>query len=541
MQNHTVDVAIIGGGHNGLVAAAYLAKAGKSVVVLEQHDVLGGAAISARAFDGIDAKLSRYSYLVSLLPKRIIDDLGLDVVTAPRRYGSFTPAPDGKAGLLIDEIDAEATARSFESIGAGGDFDAWNAFYAKTETIAQLLFPTVLEPLKTESEVRQLLGPDLWSEFFERPIGETIADSFESDLVRGVVMTDALIGTFASNHDAELDANKCFLYHVIGNENGEWNIPVGGMGSVSGSMAARAREFGAELKSGCEVVSIGDIDGGTATESPTRTIAYRHDGDTQSLSARFVLANVARPVLESLRGRSSAHSIEGAQVKVNMLLKRLPKLKSETDPVAAFGGTFHINEGFEQLQTAFELSGRGEIPNPLPCEIYCHSITDPTILGETLRGSGAQTLTVFALQTPHSLLRAKDNDVMRQKLEDAVVDSINSVLSEDVRDLMLVDANGKPCIETKTTLDLENALGLPGGNIFHAPLSWPFVTDDAPLSTPAERWGVDAGEPGIFFCGSTARRGGAVSGIGGHNAAMAVLESESSVNSRGVGNQHKHP
>ena len=526
MDSQDVDVAIIGGGHNGLVAAAYLAKAGKSVVVLEQHDVLGGAAISANAFDGIDAKLSRYSYLVSLLPKRIIEELGLDVETAPRRYGSFTPAPDGKAGLLIDEMDAEATARSFDSIGAGSDFVAWNTFYTKTETVAQRLFPTVLEPLKTESDVRQLLGSELWDEFFARPIGETIADSFESDLVRGAVMTDALIGTFASNHDAELDANKCFLYHVIGNETGEWNIPVGGMGAVTTSMAARARELGAELKAGCQVLSIGDLEDGTATDSPVRTITCRQDGQTHSVSARFVLANVARPVLESLRGRSSAHSIEGAQVKVNMMLQRLPRLKTETDPVAAFGGTFHINEGFEQLQTAFEQATRGEIPNPLPCEIYCHSITDPTILGETLRDSGAQTLTVFALQTPHSLLRDNDNNEMRQKLEDAVIDSINSVLSEDIRDLLLVDAHGKPCIETKTTLDLENALGLPGGNIFHAPLSWPFVPDDASLSTPAERWGVDSGEPRLFYCGSTARRGGAVSGIAGHNAAMAVLESD---------------
>jgi phytoene dehydrogenase-like protein len=272
------------------------------------------------------------------------------------------------------------------------------------------------------------------------------------------------------------------------------------------------------------VLSIGELEDGTETDSPARTVTYRQNGETRSVSARFVLANVARPVLESLRGRSSAHDIEGAQVKVNMLLKRLPKLKADTDPVAAFGGTFHINEGFEQLQSAFEQATRGEIPNPLPCEIYCHSITDPTILGEALRESGAQTLTIFALQAPHSLLRDKDNNEMRHKLEDAVIDSLNSVLSEDIRDLLVVDANGKPCIETKTTLDLENALGLPGGNIFHAPLSWPFVPDDAPLSTPAERWGVDTREPGIYFCGSTARRGGAVSGIAGHNAAMAVLE-----------------
>jgi phytoene dehydrogenase-like protein len=105
MVDPNFDVAIIGGGHNGLVAAGYLAKAGKSVVVLEQHDVLGGAAVSAQAFEGIDAKLSRYSYLVSLLPAQIISDLGLEVELAPRRFGSFTPDLATGYGLLIDKDD----------------------------------------------------------------------------------------------------------------------------------------------------------------------------------------------------------------------------------------------------------------------------------------------------------------------------------------------------------------------------------------------------------------------------------------------------
>jgi phytoene dehydrogenase-like protein len=229
--------------------------------------------------------------------------------------------------------------------------------------------------------------------------------------------------------------------------------------------------------------------------------------------------------LKKLLGQSAEHAIEGAQVKVNMLLKRLPRLKAGTDPVAAFGGTFHINENFEQLQVAFEQANRGEIPNPLPCEIYCHSLTDPSILGPELQASGAQTLTVFALHTPHSLLKGRDNNAMRDAFEQAVIASINSVLDEDIRDLLLTDVDGMPCIETKTTQDLEDALGLPGGNIFHAPLSWPFVGNDAVLDTPAQRWGVDSGIEGILFCGSTAQRGGAVSGIAGHNAAMAVIES----------------
>jgi phytoene dehydrogenase-like protein len=294
------------------------------------------------------------------------------------------------------------------------------------------------------------------------------------------------------------------------------------MGAVTGSMARRAAQLGAALKTGCEVLSIGSAEGGQSG----RVVTYRQNSETHSVSARFVLANVSRPVLQGLLGEPETHDIEGAQVKVNMLLKRLPRLKAGTDPVAAFGGTMHINEGFEQLQTAFEQASRGEIPSPLPCEIYCHSLTDPSILGAELRASGAQTLTVFALHTPHSLLSGPDHDAMRAALELAAIESINSVLAEDIRDLLLTDAEGQLCIETKTTKDLEDALGLPGGNIFHAPLSWPFASAGEPLDTPERRWGVESGHDGILFCGSTARRGGAVSGIGGHNAAMAVLEAD---------------
>lgn len=527
MTSEEHDVVIIGGGHNGLVAAAYLARAGKSVVVLEKHDVVGGAAISARSFEGVDARLSRYSYLVSLLPQRIIDDLGLDVRLAPRRFGSYTPIPDGSGGLLIDETDAEATRSSFETIGASEDAAAWTEFYGKTERIAKALFDTVLEPLRTESEVNDALGPELWRDFIETPIGDAIESTFRSDLVRGVVMTDALIGTFASNHDDSLQANVCFLYHVIGNGTGEWNIPVGGMGAVTGSMAKRARELGANLRTDCDVTAISEPHASPHDGQTTRTVSYRHGDELRTVSARYILSNVAQPVLDSLLGGSSTHSIEGAQVKVNMVLRRLPQLKANIDPAAAFGGTFHINEGFAQLQTAFESASRGEIPDPLPCEIYCHSLTDPSILGEDLRESGAHTLTVFALHTPHSLVSAESNDAMRERFQDAVIDSLNSVLAEDIRSLILNDSNGNPCIETKTTLDLERALGLPGGNIFHGPLSWPFVPDGTPRDTPEARWGVESGHLGILYCGSAARRGGAVSGIGGHNAAMAVLESES--------------
>src|SRR3954452_15651810 len=223
----THDIVIVGGGHNGLTAAAYLARAGKSVILLERLDDVGGAAVSAQAFPGVQARLSRYSYLVSLLPQRIIDDLGLDVRLVRRRYSSYTPVPgdpDG-AGLLIDNTDETATAASFARIGAADDAAGFDSVYRSTGELARALWPTVTEPLLTRSEAKALVGDDeLWDALIEHPIGDFIESRVQNDLVRGVIATDALIGTFASVSDPDLSQNRCFLYHVIGQGTGEWDV-----------------------------------------------------------------------------------------------------------------------------------------------------------------------------------------------------------------------------------------------------------------------------------------------------------------------------
>ncbi len=517
-HHDTPDIVIIGGGHNGLVAAAYLAQSGRSVTVLERLDHLGGAAVSAQAFEGVEARLSRYSYLVSLLPATIIRDLGLDIRLERRRYSSYTPLPGTDQGLLVDNGDAAATRASFDSLGA--DFDAWQSFYARTAALAHAVFPTVTEPLLRRNELKRLVNAADWTDFIDRPIGEVIERSFDSDLVRGIVLTDALIGTFAAADDPTLAANRCFLYHVIGGGTGDWDVPVGGMGAVTSALANAARAAGASLVTGAEVVSV----------TPDGEVRYRLDGDEGRLNAGTVLSNVAPHVLSRLLGLTGSLGEpstppEGAQVKVNLLLRRLPRLRDASlDPAAAFGGTFHINEGYVQLERAFRAASAGDIPSPLPAEIYCHSLTDPSILSPELSASGAQTLTVFGLHTPHRLVTAATNDTVRAALERAVIDSLDSVLAEPIEQLLLTDAAGRPCIETKTTQDLESALGLPGGNIFHAPLSWPFAEDSAELGTAAERWGVATAHDRILLCGAGAQRGGGVSGLGGHNAAMAILE-----------------
>jgi phytoene dehydrogenase-like protein len=229
---------------------------------------------------------------------------------------------------------------------------------------------------------------------------------------------------------------------------------------------------------------------------------------------------VAPAVLDRLRGRApSAPAPEGAQLKVNLLLARLPRLRDgSVDPAEAFAGTFHVNEGYAQLEAARTRAAAGELPDPVPCEVYCHTLTDPTILGPELRAAGAQTLTCFALQLPARLFAA-DNDGARERALQATLRSLDSVLAEPILDCVWRDAEGRPCVEARTPLDVEAELGLPGGNIFHRDLAWPFAESDDEVGT----WGVETDDPGLLICGAGARRGGGVSGIPGRNAAMAVL------------------
>lgn len=519
-EPHTREVVIVGGGHNGLTAAAYLANAGLSVLVLERLAGVGGAAVSAVAFEGFDARISRYSYLVSLMPRQIIDELGLRIELARRRYSSYTPVPGDPAGrgLLIDHGDAEATRRSFARMGAQSDADAFAGVGEEMRRVAAAIWPTMTEPLPTRTRVRERLGDDaLWSAVFERPIGEFITSRIRDDVVRGVVATDALIGTFASLDDPGLAQNRCFLYHLIGGGTGDWDVPVGGMGGITRQLAEAAQAAGADIRTGAEVTAI----------SPSGAVTFTANGAEHVVIGDTVLAGVAPSVLAHLLGADGGEPArpEGAQVKVNLLLTRLPKLRDATlAPEAAFGGTFHINESYRQLQRAHGDAIGGAIPSPLPCEVYCHSLADPSILGRELAEAGAHTLTVFGLHVPDRLLSAANNEQQRHRLQRAVLDSLDSVLAEPIENVVMRDPVGRACIETRTTRDLEAALNMTGGNIFHGPLAWPFAEDDASLDTPARRWGVATEHDRILVCGAGTQRGGGVSGIGGHNAAMAVLE-----------------
>ncbi|MGH3325887.1 MAG: phytoene desaturase family protein, partial [Streptomyces sp.] len=456
------DAVIVGGGHNGLVAAAYLARAGRSVLVLERLDRTGGAAVSTRPFDGIDARLSRYSYLVSLLPQQIIDDLGLRFAVRKRGVSSYTPTVrDGRAtGLFV----GGGTARTRESFarltGGEREFEAWESFYAMTQRVARRVFPTLTEPLPSRAELRERVGEDAaWQALFERPLGETIEERFTDDLVRGVVLTDGLIGTLSHAHDPSLLQNRCFLYHVIGGGTGDWDVPVGGMGALTDALADAARAAGARIRTGHEVYGI-DTDGETAE------VHYRTAEREGTVPARRVLVNASPETLAGLLGEEPAPGsvpAAGSQLKVNMLLNRLPRLKdTAVDPREAFAGTFHVAEGYEQLADAHRQAQDGAMPRVPPSELYCHSLTDPSILGPELAQRGCQTLTLFGLLTPAESFAAgtpgsggtPDTDAQRDRALADTLAEFDTHLAEPVADCLAHDAEGRPCIEAKSPQDL---------------------------------------------------------------------------------------
>jgi phytoene dehydrogenase-like protein len=511
------DVVVVGGGHNGLTAAAYLARAGRTVLVLEKLARVGGAAVSAQVFPGVDARLSRYSYLVSLLPRRIVDELGLRLGLVRRRYSSYTPVPaDPEHGLLVDHGDPAGTARSFAAIGAGPDHLAWQPFYSMTGRLAERVFPTLLEPLRSAAQIRSLVGDDAaWRAVVEQPLAELVTETFADDTVRGVVATDALIGTFAALDEESLRQNRCFLYHVIGGGTGDWDVPVGGMGAVTSELARVAAGAGVVVVTGARVTG---IDPAPAAGPEVTWVDV--DGREHAVSAGHVLAGCAPSVLADLLGEAAEiPAPQGAQLKINMLLRRLPRLRdTSVDARAAFSGTFHVNEGYRQLELAHRQAAAGRLPDLPPCEIYCHSLSDDSILGGTLRAAGAHTLTLFGLHLPADLFRA-DNESARRAALTATLRSLDSVLAEPIEDCLWRAPGGDPCVEARTPVDLEAELGLPGGNIFHRDLSWPWAESGAEVG----RWGVETAYPRVLLCGAGARRGGGVSGIPGRNAAMAVL------------------
>ena len=385
--------------------------------------------------------------------------------------------------------------------------------------IAKKLWPTLLQPLKAKSDLMADLNQEeleAWDALIETPLGEAIEEHVSNDLIRGMLFTDAKIGVFTHPHDSTLLQNLTYLYHIIGRGTGEWHVPVGGMGSLTASLTQSALESNVTIVTEAKVTKV-------QTDNQNASLTFEKDGKHHHVDGRFILNNAAPKILDSLIGNppKSIRAIdEGSVVKINLLLKKLPTLRSTlTNPLDAFSGTFHIDEGYEQMTDNYHKAAAGQIAEHPAGEMYCHSLTDNSILSDRLNQQGYHTLTLFGLDMPYSLFE-KNNDQLRSNVLERFLAGINQYTKEPIQECIAQDSNGAPCIEIKTPVDLEKEIHLPRGNIFHNALTWPFAEEN----DEAGSWGVETDLPNIFTCGSGARRGGAVSGIPGHNAAKKIVE-----------------
>ncbi len=513
------DAVVIGSGHNGLVAAAYLAQAGKSVLVLERNSTLGGATASQQVFPDYEAYLSRYSYLVSLFPQKIMDDLGLTFQTKQRRTASFTPYNENANGLVLSNVDDDRSRSSmFDMTGSEQTWNDYQRLLHLETLLAGHVWPTLLEPLKSRKDFSSAMKSsdeiEAWKSFVDEPLGQVIERYAQHDALRGLLMTDGKIGVFTHPHDPSLIQNRCFLYHVIGNGNGEWRVPVGGMRSLVNSLLNVCRQAGVEFLTDATATH---VEVGPQHHAVSFDLGDRH----LTIDADHVFVNAGPKTFARLFDQewSPAPTDEGSVVKINMLLRRLPKVRAaRVSSEEAFAGSFHIDEGYNQMQASYESAKQGKLPNPAPGEMYCHTLTDPSILNEDLQRQGYHTLTLFGLDMPYRLFE-QDHDARKQATLDLYLAGLDRICDEPFRDCLALDREGQPCIEIKTPQDLEREVDLDLGNIFHNSLTWPFAERDEKVGT----WGVETEFPRVYRAGSSAIRGGAVSGIPGHNAAMCLL------------------
>ncbi len=297
---------------------------------------------------------------------------------------------------------------------------------------------------------------------------------------------------------------------MIGNGTGAWDVPVGGMGALTDELVRCAAGAGAELVTGAEV---------TAIEADGRRAEVRFDGAgsvTLRRRRRRLRARRARPAARRAGRRPTAggRAAEGqhAAVAAAAAARRAP-----SPPEDAFAGTFHVNETYDAARARRSTQAQaGHVPAPVPCEIYCHSLTDPSILGPGLAGPHAD-----AVRAPHAraAVRARPRGAHARGARRHAARRSTRCSPSRSRTACCARRTAAPCLEAKTPLDLDDELALPRGNIFHRDLAWPFAEDD----DEAGAWGTETAIANVHLGGAGARRGGGVSGIPGRNAAMAIL------------------
>jgi phytoene dehydrogenase-like protein len=507
------DAIVIGSGHNGLIAASYLAKAGKRVLVLERRSIIGGATVTEELFPGY--RLSTCSYVCNLLLPEVINDLdlerhGYDVRPFDPQY--FVPFPDGRYFMSL--LDGRQTREQIAKFSPR-DVAAYDTYWEMWDRIVERMRPLLLQPAPTWEQIEaRFSGPqghEDWRTLTRKSIAEVLDEYFESPQIKAPLCTGGVIGVNAG----PLTPGTAYVkyHHLIGRiagHQGAWGFVRGGMGSVPKAIAAFAREHGVQIAPDSEVAEI-EISDGTARG--VRTV----DGRRYVADAIFSNADPTRTFL-GMVGEAQLPAdfvagvkrikVKGSVVKVLMALGELPNFTAlpGTTVGPQHTGGIVINPSIDYLETAWDDCKRGH-PSRRPfMDCYIQTATE-----EGLTPPGKHTMSLFVQYAPYDLAEGTW-DERRAAIGENIVDTLAEYAPNIPNAIEHIEVLGPP--------DIERVIGITGGNIFHGEILPDQMFDYRPVPGYADYRTPVAG---LYLCGSGAWPGGAVFGAPGRNCAIEAL------------------
>jgi phytoene dehydrogenase-like protein len=515
---------VIGGGHNGLTAAAYLARAGRKVVVLERRHVLGGAAVTEEIFPGF--RFSVCSYVVSLLRPEIIRELdlprhGLEILPLD---GTFTPMPDGD---YLWRVNDHARTRREIARHSRLDAEAYDEYGKAMVEMARFVKPilnmTPPDPMSLDPrELRKLLF--LGNRFRALPDGDRynqiqlmtmsaidfLDQWFETDVLKATMSASGIIGTFQGVRSP--GTAYVLLHHYMGEIDGafrSWGFARGGTGAISNAIAAAAVEAGVEIRTETPVARI-SVKNGTASgvvlangdELPAGMVLSSVDPNLTFL--RFMDADRELPAdfVEEIR----RYKYRGSSGKVNLALDALPDFKCLPGPGPHLRGAISISPGVDYMERAYDQAKYGEFSRRPYMDMVIPTLTDPSIAPP-----GKHILSCFVQYAPYKLAQGTWDD-QREAFGDTVIDTI-AEYAPNIRDIILHR-------QVLTPLDLERDFGLTEGNIFQGELT----LEQLFFARPVPGWAqYQTPVRNLWMCGSATHPGGGIMGAPGRNAALRIL------------------